>query len=61
MDNRWTAVKSKCASVKLGDNLGAMISTKPEPVNNYNNTRQPSNSFANLVKTLSDLAVLVGS
>ena len=33
MGNRWTAVKSKCASVKLGGNLGAMISTKPEPVN----------------------------
>ena len=57
MDNRWTAVKSKCASAKLGGNLGAMISTKPDP----DNTRQPSNSYANLVKTLSDLAVLVGS
>ena len=33
MDNRWTAVKSKCVYVKLGGNLGAMISTKPEPVN----------------------------
>ena len=63
MDNRWTAVKCKCASVKLGGNLGVMVSTKvltkPEPVNN--NTRQLSNSYANLVKTLSDLAVLVGS
>ena len=29
MDNRWTAVKCKCASAKLGGNLGAMISTKP--------------------------------
>ena len=61
MDNRGTAVKSKCASAKLGGNLGAMISTKPEPVNMILNTRQPSNSYANLVKTLSDLAVLVGS
>ena len=38
---RWTAIKSKCASVKLGGNLGAMISTKPEPVNIILNTRQP--------------------
>ena len=55
MDNRWTAVKSKCASVKLGGNLGAMISTKPEPVNIIA-LRNPVT-----VKTLSDLAVLVGS
>ena len=61
MDNRWTAVKCKCASAKLGGNLGAMISTKPEPVNIITLDRQPSNSYANLVKTLSDLAVLVGS
>ena len=33
MENRWTAVKSKCASAKLGGNLEATISTKPEPVN----------------------------
>ena len=33
MDIRWTAVKSKCASAKLGGTLGAMISAKPEPVN----------------------------
>ena len=33
MDNRWTTVKSKCSCVKLGSNVGPMISTKPEPVN----------------------------
>ena len=63
MDNRWTAVKCKCASAKLGGNLGAMISTKPEPVDiiTLGNPVTVNMSYANLVKTLSDLAVLVGS
>ena len=58
MDNRWAAVKSKCASVKLGSNLRAIISTKPEPVNIIT-LGKPVN--LNLVKPLSGLAVLVGS
>ena len=60
MDNRWTAVKCKCASTKLGGNLGAMISTKPEPVN-ITTLSNLVTVTANLVKTLSHLAVLVGS